>query len=340
MIRVGIIGATGYAGEQLIKILLKHPEVKITYLSAKVDKKQKIADIFACFSGSLNLDCDNFNMDKAVQLCDLLFLALPHTVSMEFVAKLLKAKKRVIDFSADYRLKDAKVYKHWYKIAHKDKTNIAQAVYGLPELYREDIKKASLIANPGCYPTAAILSLSPIAISGLADLNLVTIDAKSGMTGAGRKAAINFFFSEINENMYAYKINNHQHTPEIDQELSKISGKYIKVVFVPHVIPINRGIIETIYVKLNKDVPIDKIHSIYKRFYRTEPFVRIRNLGDFPKTKDVLDTNYCDIGLGLIKEKKLLVIVSAIDNLMKGASSQAVQNMNIMCGLKEDQGIK
>jgi len=340
MARVGIIGATGYTGEQLIKILARHPKIKITYICAKVDKKQKISDIFPYFSGSLNLECDNLNLDKAIELCDLLFLALPHTVSMEFTPKLLEAGRRVIDFSADYRLNDVNVYKDWYKTTHRDKKNIAQAVYGLPELYREDIKRASLIANPGCYPTAAILALGPIAISGLADLDSITIDAKSGLTGAGRKAAIGFFFSEINENMYAYKVGSHQHAPEINQELSKITGKNINAVFVPHVIPINRGIIETVYIKLKKKTSIDKIHNIYRRFYKTEKFVRIKKIGDFPKVKDVLDTNYCDIGLGFIKDKKLLVIVSAIDNLMKGASSQAVQNMNIMCGFKETEGLR
>ena len=340
MLRVGVIGATGYTGEQLIKILVRHPQIKITYTSAKVDKKQKIADIFPYFSNILNLECDNLDLDKTIELCDLLFLALPHTVSMQFVPKLLESKKIVIDFSADYRLNDVNVYKDWYKTTHKDKKNIEQAVYGLPELYREDIKKASLIANPGCYPTAAILALIPITISGFADLDSITIDAKSGLTGAGRKAAIDFSFSEINENIYAYKVNNHQHAPEINQELSKITGKNINAVFVPHVIPINRGIIETIYIKLKKNNSVDKIHDIYRRFYKTEKFVRIKKIGDFPKVKDVFDTNYCDIGLGFVKDKKLLVIVSAIDNLMKGASSQAVQNMNIMCGFKEAEGLR
>jgi len=340
MLRVGIVGATGYTGEELIKILVKHPEVRITYISAKVDKKQKIADIFPHFHGKLNLQCDNLDIDKAIGLCDLLFLALPHTVSMEFVPKLLEEKKSVIDLSADYRLKDAKVYRDWYKVVHKDKKNISEAIYGLPELYRQDIKKARLIANPGCYPTAAILSVSPILISGLADSKSIVIDAKSGLTGAGRKAKVDFFFSEINENMYAYKINKHQHMPEINQELSKINGANVGVSFIPHLIPINRGIIETIYIKLKKTVSIKKIYNIYKRFYRTEKFVRIRDLGDFPSVKDVLGTNYCDIGLGIARNKKLLIAVCVIDNLMKGASSQAVQNMNIMCGFKETEGIK
>jgi N-acetyl-gamma-glutamyl-phosphate reductase len=340
MLRVGVIGATGYTGEQIIKILLRHPEVRITYISAKVDKKQNISKIFPELSGRFSLACDNFEINTAVKLCDLLFLALPHTVSMQFVPRLMVEDKKVIDLSADYRLKDATVYKKWYKTAHRDKKNLPHAVYGLAELKRQEIKRAQLIANPGCYPTAAILGLGPILVSGLADTDLITIDAKSGLTGAGRKASLNFFFSEINENMYAYKLNRHQHMPEINQELSRLADTKISVVFVPHLIPINRGIIETIYVRLKRRVALDKIQNIYKRFYKTEHFVRVKEPGEIPAVHDVLNTNYCDIGLSSIPDGRLLIITVAIDNLMKGASSQAVQNMNIMCGFAETQGLE
>jgi N-acetyl-gamma-glutamyl-phosphate reductase len=340
MLKVGIIGATGYTGETLIDILLSHPEVKITYLSAKIEKAERIDNIFPHFAGKIGLLCDNYDLEKAVKLCDILFLAVPHTVSLELTPDLLKANKKVIDLSADYRLKDTDEYKSWYKVAHKDKKNLEIAVYGLPELYREKIKKAKLIANPGCYPTAAILALAPALTSEIIDLKSIIIDAKSGVTGAGRKASMDFFFSEVNENLKAYKINTHQHMPEIEQEISNLAQKKIKIMFVPHLIPMDRGILETIYVKLNCHKSEKDILKIYQKFYKTEPFVRVYDEGKFPQTKDVLGTNCCDIAIKVCQDKKMLIIVAAIDNLMKGAASQAVQNMNIVCGFKEDAGLK
>ncbi|MBM3251834.1 MAG: N-acetyl-gamma-glutamyl-phosphate reductase [Candidatus Omnitrophica bacterium] len=340
MLKVGIVGATGYTGEKLVDILLHHPEVRITYLSAKIEKAEKIDNIFPRFSGKISLVCDNFDLEKATKLCDLLFLAVPHTVSLELTPDLLKANKIVIDLSADYRLKDMEEYKSWYKVAHKDKKNLEIAVYGLPELYRERIKKAKLIANPGCYPTAAILALAPALTAGIIDSKSIIIDAKSGVTGAGRKAAMDFFFSEVNENLKAYKINAHQHIPEIDQEISNLAQKKIQIMFVPHLIPMDRGILETIYVKLSGHKSRKDILKIYQKFYKTEPFVRVYNEGKFPQTKNVLETNCCDIAIEVCEDKKTLIIVAAIDNLMKGAASQAVQNMNIACGFKEDTGLK
>ncbi|MFH1656088.1 MAG: N-acetyl-gamma-glutamyl-phosphate reductase [Candidatus Omnitrophota bacterium] len=340
MLKVGIVGATGYTGEKLIDILLSHPEVRITYLSAKIEKAQKVADIFAHFNGKINLICDNFDLEKASSLCDLIFLAVPHTISMLFAPELLKRNKTVIDLSADYRLKDSAEYKTWYGTAHKDKKNIENAIYGLPELYREKIKKAKLIANPGCYPTAAILALAPALTAEIIDLKSIIIDAKSGLTGAGRKASIDFFFSEVNENLKAYKINAHQHMPEINQEISNLAQKKITTIFIPHLVPMDRGILETIYIKLKESKPEKDIIKIYKKFYKTEPFVRVHDEGKFPQTKDVLDLNCCDICLRVCEEKKTLMIVAAIDNLMKGAASQAVQNMNIACGFREDAGLK
>ena len=340
MLRLGVVGATGYTGEKLIEILLSHPEARITYVCAKIEKAQKIANIFPHFSGKINLVCDNFDLDEAVRNCDLIFLAVPHKVSMEIAPDLLKKDRRVIDLSADYRLQDSNVYKAWYGAAHEDKQNLKEAVYGLPELYREKIKKAKLIANPGCYPTAAILGLAPALATDIIDLKSIIIDAKSGVTGAGRKAAVDFFFSEINENLKAYKINAHQHMPEINQETSKLARKNIDVSFVPHLIPMNRGILETIYIELKGKKSEKEIFNIYRRFYKTEPFVRIKNQGEFPQTKDVLGTNYCDIGIKVVKNKKMLIVVAAIDNLMKGAASQAVQNMNIVCNFKESLSLQ
>ncbi|MFH1201920.1 MAG: N-acetyl-gamma-glutamyl-phosphate reductase [Candidatus Omnitrophota bacterium] len=330
MLRVGILGATGYAGEELIKILLKHPKVKITYLAAKVDAPQEIAKIFPHFAGKIRLICDSLNINTAIRLCDLIFLALPHTVSMQVAPKFLAAGKKVIDLSADYRLRDISVYKAWYNTSHKDKKNLSAAVYGLPEFYREKIKKACLVANPGCYPTAAILAIAPVVVSEAVDLKSIIIDAKSGLTGAGRKASFDYFFSEINENVLAYKINSHQHMPEINQELTRLTRSKVKVNFIPQIVPLNRGILETIYIKLNNDATAASLISLYRKFYKNEPFIRIKNEGELPTLKDVVSTNFCDIGIKFVKENKLMIIVSCIDNLTKGAAGQAVQNMNIM----------
>lgn len=341
MINVGIVGATGYAGEELISVLLGHPGVRITSLSAKIDKAAPIADLFPKFKGRLDLICREPDLNEVIAKCEAVFLALPHTVSMLMAPRLLKAGKKVIDLSADYRLSDIKVYKQFYKTEHKDKKLLSMAVYGLPEIYRLKIKKAQLIANPGCYPTAGILALAPSVAAGLIETDSIIIDAKSGVTGAGRKASFDFFFSEINEDFRAYKVNSHQHMPEINQELSKLSGKKVSVTFVPHLLPINRGILATIYVrKRHKDTKTQrhKAMDLYKRFYKNEPFVRIKEEGDFPKLKDVVNTNYCDIGIQ--EEQGQVIIVAAIDNLLKGASGQAVQNFNIMYGFPEHTGLQ
>ncbi len=335
MINVGIFGATGYAGEELIDILLKHPEVKITYLAAKIDKPAPIAEFFPKFMNRLDLICGLPEVEEAVSKCDALFLALPHTASMDFVPRLLSAGKKVVDLSADYRLKDAKIYDTFYQTTHKDKARIGDAVYGLPELYREDIKHAWLIANPGCYPTAAILGLAPLVACGGIDFDSIIIDAKSGFSGAGRK----FVASESGNDFKVYKVNVHQHAPEIDQELSKLAGKKIKVTFVPHLLPLERGILATIYVKKvqSSEFGVQSTIGLYKKFYKKEPFVRILEEGSFPQLKDVVQTNFCNIGIK--EEPESAIIIVAIDNLLKGASGQAVQNMNIMYKFPEQAGL-
>jgi len=231
MIKVGLVGATGYAGKELIKILLRHPQARLTYLAAKIDKEEPIYKIFPHLKNKLNLKCEIFDIRRAIAEADLFFLALPHTVSMEMVPLLLSYKKKVIDLSADYRLKNTSVYEKWYKVIHKDKANLKKSVYGLPELYREKIKKADFIANPGCYPTAAILGITPALVSGIVDPDSIIIDAKSGVTGAGRKASLDFFYSEINESVKAYRVDNHQHMPEINQELSSLAGETVCATF-------------------------------------------------------------------------------------------------------------
>jgi N-acetyl-gamma-glutamyl-phosphate reductase len=266
-------------------------------------------------------------------------LALPHRVSMEIAPKFLKLKKKVIDLSADYRLEDLKVYKKWYGVSHKDEGNLKEAVYGLPEAYRSSIKGARLIANPGCYPTASLLALLPIVKQRAGQLEYLIIDAKTGVTGAGRKPDISISFAEVDENLKAYKINEHQHAPEIAQELSKLGGGIPELVFVPHLAPMRRGILATIYIKLAGELGEKEIFDLYEKSYKKEPFVRVMGKGTYPEIKNVVGTNFCDIGIKVDKTKRLVIIVSAIDNLDKGASGQAVQNMNIMCGFDERAGL-
>ena len=339
-LRVGVVGATGYTGEEIIRILSRHPQVEINYVSGKEDREVKIQEIFPYLQGTLDLECKAFLFDEAVEKSDLVFLSLPHTVSMQVAPLFLKAKKKVIDVSADYRLKDPAVYEKFYKTQHKDPVHLKQAVYGLPEVNRDKIRQAQLVANPGCYPTGAILALLPGIRGGFFDLDQIYVDAKSGVTGAGRKADKSLNFSEVNESFKAYKLFEHQHVPEIDQELSRFSKKTVSVVFVPHLLPLNRGILSTIYVKLKKKTTTGDLLAVYQKFYGQEPFVKVYEKGRLPELKHVVHTNFCDIGLRVQEEKNLAVIVAAIDNLSKGAAGQAVQNMNIMAGFDERAGLQ
>ncbi len=339
-INVGIVGATGHTGEELISVLLNHPRVNIAGLYNTSDQPQVISDVFPQFKNKIDLTCKKPNLEEIKANCEIVFLALPHTVSMGLVPKLLAMKKTVIDLSADYRIKNIANYEKFYQIKHKDKANINSAVYGLPELYRNKIKTAKLIANPGCYPTAAILGLAPLLVLGIAKPGSIIIDAKSGVSGAGKKISKEFLFAEINEDFQAYKVNTHQHAPEISQELTNLTGKKTNVVFVPHLLPINRGILETIYITRapNSKLQTPNLTNLYRKFYQKEPFIRIKKEGEFPRIKDVANTNYCDIGVKDFGSQ--IIVISAIDNLLKGASGQAVQNMNIICGFPEAMGLK
>jgi N-acetyl-gamma-glutamyl-phosphate reductase len=331
-----IVGATGYTGQELIDILLAHPNVRLTGLYSTTDEPKPIAALLPRFAKRTELVCKKFDLADVVNRSEVVFLALPHTQAMDAVPKLLKAGKSVIDLSADYRLKDLKAYERSYNLKHKDKANIAKAVYGLPELYREKIKNARLIANPGCYPTCAILALAPFVATSCVELDSLIIDAKSGTSGAGKKAIQEMLFNETDEDFRAYKVNVHQHMPEINQELSKLSQEKIEVTFVPHLLPLKRGILETIYLKTNKKLTTQDALTLYKRFYKNEPFVRIKENG-FPSIKDVSLTNFCDIGIQVFGKE--IIIIAAIDNLLKGASGQAVQNLNIMMDYPETAGL-
>ncbi len=338
MIRVGIVGVSGYTGTTILELLLRHPDVHISYVSAN-DVSGRLQDILPQLKYAPNLEVKNYDDGPAIELCDVVFLAVPHRVAMGIAPKLIRAGKRVIDLSADYRLDKAIEYKKWYGVKHIDQANLRKAVYGLPELYRINIRDAKLIANPGCYPTAAILALAPIVSVYGADISSIIVDAKTGVSGAGRKANLSLMFCEVNENCRAYKVLKHQHTPEIDLYLSKISAKPIHIDFVPHLLPINRGILETIYVRLDQKISFSSLVTIYKRFYKTEHFVRIFDTGTQPELKNVVRSNYCDIGLEIGDDGHIAVITSAIDNLVKGAAGQAVQNMNIMYGVKEETAL-
>lgn len=338
MLKVAVVGATGYTGEELVKLLASHSQVKIISLTAKIDKPEKIQDIFPSLYGKIDMVCELPDANKAAESADLVFLALPHRVSMGFAPAFIRNNQRVIDLSADYRLpKD--VYKQWYGADHTDEAGLKIAVYGLPEINREKIKNAKLIANPGCYPTSIILGLAPLFKNGFGDGNLVIADSKSGVTGAGRRADISLGFGEVNESFKAYKPGNHQHSPEINQEISKVASANVTVVFVPHLVPMNRGILSTIYVRLKKDITTSQALSLYKDHYKNEPFVRVLGEGALPQIKDIRNTNFCQLGIKMDEKNRLGIIVSAIDNLTKGAAGQAVQNMNIMCGFDEKEGL-
>ena len=336
LIKIGIVGISGYSGVTALELLLTHPGVRVTYVSAN-NTTGRVDEIWPQLKGKTDLTCAKYDPVTALEKCDVVFLAVPHTVAMDLTPALLKAKKKVIDLSADYRLATAKDFAKWYGTDHKDAENLKRAVYGLPELYRQKIKTAELIANPGCYPTASILALTPAVSAHSDSIESIIIDAKSGVSGAGRKVALGFMFSEVNEIFKAYKVLSHQHTPEINQYLSKVADTAVDVTFIPHLLPINRGIQETIYVRFKNNITAEKLHGVYTKFYKTEPFVRILPLGKQPEIRDVAHTNYCDIGIAA--KDNLAVITCTIDNLLKGAAGQAVQNMNIMYNFKETEGL-
>ncbi|MFH1847308.1 MAG: N-acetyl-gamma-glutamyl-phosphate reductase [Candidatus Omnitrophota bacterium] len=336
MIKVAVVGATGYTGEELISVLLANPEVEITSLTALVDREMDFSEMYPRFAKKINLVCKNLDINKVAESCDLVFLALPHTVSMKIAPAFIAKGKKVIDLSADYRL-PVDLYEKWYQAKHTDAGNLNAAVYGLPELNREKIKKASVIANPGCYPTSVILALLPIAkLMGESGLNII-VDSKSGVTGAGRKGLVSLSYGEVDENFKCYKLNEHQHIPEMEHILSGVSARDLKINFVPHLLPLRRGILSTIYIE-HKDLPSEEnLYRMYRQYYENEFFVRIRKQGEILQLNEVVGTNFCDIGLKVAKG--MLIIVSIIDNLLKGASGQAAQNMNIMCGIDECAGL-
>jgi len=339
-LKVAICGGSGYTGVELLRILSGHPKVKITAVTSEKSAGKSVSALFPHLEKYRTLTYEPLNKINLLDKADLFFLALPHGASQEAVNFFVENKKRVIDLSADYRLSDPTVYQEWYGLPHKRLATLKKAVFGLPEIYRSKIKKAKLIANPGCYPTSAILGLLPAIKNKLVDVSSLIIDSKSGATGAGRKADIAVSFCEVNEGFKAYGIGTHRHTPEIEQELSLAAGKKIMVNFTPHLLPVDRGILTTMYAKLSQKTDTASVLRIYKKMYKDEPFVCVLDEGIFPNIKNVRGTNYCHIGIKVVQRTDTLIIVSAIDNLVKGASGQAVHNMNIMMGFGETTGLE
>lgn len=338
MIKVGIMGSTGYSGAVLTKLLINHPNAEIIFLASHSYNGEDFSSIYRNFKGITNLLCiGDAEVPEYLQKIDLLFTALPSGAAFSIVKKAISLGVKVIDLGADYRLKSKETYESWYNIKHQCSDLLKEAVYGLPEMYREEIKTSSLIGNPGCFPTASTLALIPLLKSHLIEENSIIIDAKSGVSGAGRKASTNNLYVECNESIKAYGVTTHRHTPEIEQTLSKAAGTDIKLIFTPHLVPMDRGILATCYGNLKKSIELKDLYYIYEEFYNNEPFVRI--IEEIPETRWVKGSNYCDIGLRIDKRTNRVIALGAIDNLMKGASSQAVQNMNIMYNLDEKTGI-
>ena len=338
MLRVAIIGSTGYTGNELLRILLDHPRVDVTVLTSRKHEGRPIERVFPAFKGRTDLVCEPLDLDRVADQADFVFTALPHKTAMDVVPPLYERKKRVVDLSADFRFRDPRVYEAWYQ-PHGCETLLAEAVYGLPELHRDSIRRARLVGNPGCYPTGAILAMAPMVKERMVDLSQIVIDAKSGASGAGRDSSLATLYCEVNEGLKAYKILDHRHCPEIEQELTCLAGESVRVIFVPHLIPMDRGILTTMYVAMKRKMNTERLLAMYSEHYREEFFVRICPQGVYPNVLDVRGSNFCDIGVKVTDDGKRAVIVSAIDNLVKGASGQAVQNMNLMCGFPEEEGL-
>ncbi len=335
MIRVAIIGASGYTGAESIRILFRHSEAELTYLTALPEECGPVEEVFPEFRGRCGLAIEPLDLDKLSKSADVALCCLPHKVSMGFVPKLLDAGVKVIDFSADYRIKDVVVYEKYYQ-PHTDQANLAKAVYGLPELFREKIKGTDLVANPGCFPTGAILAMAPLLKEGLIETDSIIVSSVTGASGAGKNPSSKFHFPNMNENLFPYGIGVHRHMPEMEQIAGDVAGTDVQILFQPHVGPFDRGILSSVYARPAKGLKNEQLLPLYNEFYKNEPFVRVCKTA--PAVKDVAGTNYCHVFPALVKGQ--LALFSAIDNLVKGASGQAIQNMNILFGVEELMGLK
>lgn len=340
MIKVGIIGATGYAGGELVRILTGHKDAEIKWYGSRSYIDQKYADVYRNMFRIVDAACMDDNMEALADQVDVIFTATPQGLCASLINEEILSRTKVIDLSADFRLKDVKVYEEWYRIEHKAPQFIGEAVYGLCEINREDIRKARLVANPGCYTTCSILTAWPLAKEGLIDMSTLIIDAKSGTSGAGRGAKLPNLFCEVNENIKAYGVAGHRHTPEIEEQLGYAAGEPVILSFTPHLVPMNRGILATEYASLKKNVSWEDVKAVYDRYYGEEKFIRVLDKDICPETKWVEGSNYVDIGFKIDPRTCRIIMMGAIDNLVKGAAGQAVQNMNLMFGLKESEGLE
>ena len=341
MIKIGIVGASGYSGSELLRFLVNHPgELQIALCTSETYAGQCIDSVLPNLRGFLSSKFEPLDLGSLKDRVDAVVLAVPHKVAMSFVPQILAQGLRVVDFSADYRLEDAETYEAWYHVEHTSTSLMSKSVYGLPERYRDCIRSAQLVANPGCYPTSAILAAMPFVKLGIVALDSIIVDAKSGISGAGPKPSENTHYANRESNFIAYNIGVHRHTPEIEQELSAVASEPVRVTFTPHLVPMTRGILSTVYMRLTEEISTEEALNMYAKFYAHEPFVRVLPTGTYPQTKAVLGSNYCDVGLEVDARTRRIVAMAAIDNLGKGAAGAVVQNLNLMFGFKETDGLK
>lgn len=340
MIKAGIIGSTGYAGGELARLLLQRDDIEIKWYGSRSYIDQKYASIYQNMFRMVDDACMDDNMKELADQVDVVFTATPQGLCASLVDEDVLSKVKVIDLSADFRIKDVSVYEKWYKLTHASPRFIGEAVYGLPEINREMVKKARLIANPGCFPTCSFLSTYPLVKEGLIDPNTIIIDAKSGTSGAGRGSKVDSLYCEVNENIKAYGVASHRHTPEIEEQLSYAAGKPVTISFTPHLVPMNRGILVTAYASLTKEVSYEEVKAVYDKYYEDEYFVRVLEKDVVPQTRWVEGSNFADVNFKIDTRTNRVVMMGAIDNMVKGAAGQAIQNMNLMFGLPENTGLK
>ena len=340
MIKAGIIGATGYAGGELVRILTGHKDVEIKWYGSRSYIDKKYAEVYQNMFQIVDDKCMDDNMEALADEVDVIFTATPQGLCASLVNEEILSKVKIVDLSADFRIKDVATYEEWYKIQHPTPQFVPEAVYGLCEINREAVKKARLVANPGCYPTCSTLSIYPLLKEGLIDPGTIIIDAKSGTSGAGRGAKVDNLYCEVNENIKAYGVANHRDTPEIEEQLSYAAGQPVLINFTPHLVPMNRGILITAYASLKKEVSYEEVKAAYDKYYANEKFVRVLEKDVCPQTKWVEGSNYVDVNFKIDPRTKRVIMMGAMDNLMKGAAGQAVQNMNLMFGLKESEGLE
>ena len=340
MIKAGIIGSTGYAGGELARLLLQRDDIEIKWYGSRSYIDQKYASIYRNMFRIVDDACMDDNMKELAEQVDVVFTATPQGLCASLMDEDVLSKVKVIDLSADFRIKDVSVYEKWYKLTHASPQFIGEAVYGLPEINREKVKRARLIANPGCFPTCSFLSTYPLVKEGLIDPNTIIIDAKSGTSGAGRGSKVDSLYCEVNENIKAYGVASHRHTPEIEEQLSCAAGKPVTISFTPHLVPMNRGILVTAYASLTKKVSYEEVKAVYDKYYRDEYFVRVLEKDVVPQTRWVEGSNFADVNFKIDTRTNRVVMMGAIDNMVKGAAGQAIQNMNLMFGLPENTGLK